>query len=119
MSETPDPTRLMELAKAATPGPWTIDVEGNDQYLRGADGKSLMCDMQYYPWTFDRDEDWEYVAAFNPQTAIALLTQLADLQAENARLTAALNQVNGCRMQPCPQCREFITAALTPKGETP
>lgn len=54
---------IKQRLEAATPGPWVMRIDG-DRYLEApnAGPGALMCDTQYYPWTFDRQEDWEFVA---------------------------------------------------------
>lgn len=39
-----------------------VESDG-DKYLRDADGNSLMCDMNYYPWTPNSESDWQLIAA--------------------------------------------------------
>ncbi len=48
--------------KKFTPGPWVFEYEGADKYIT-AQGKSLMCDMDYYPWNSDNEHDWHLIAA--------------------------------------------------------
>jgi hypothetical protein len=55
------PTAMETPVDAHSPLPWRLDGHGGDRYLRDADGKALCCDMQYYPWCFDRDGDWRLV----------------------------------------------------------
>lgn len=40
--------------------PWRIeyDHEFETKMIRSEDGKSLMCNAQYYPWTPRNDYDW-------------------------------------------------------------
>lgn len=56
-------------------GPWYVDntADGNT-HIRDANGNSLMCDEQYYPWVPDNPADWELIAA-----APDLLAALKDL----------------------------------------
>lgn len=46
-----------------TPGPWRVTEEDGDRELLAANGESLMCDLQYYPWTPASDADWRLIAA--------------------------------------------------------
>jgi hypothetical protein len=53
-------------ANAATTGPWEVDQK-DCTVLRAPNGppadQSLMGDAQYYPWTPDRIEDWQFIAS--------------------------------------------------------
>lgn len=44
-------------------GPWKKVFRNGATHIEDADGNSLMCDEQYYPWTPDKDEDWNLIAA--------------------------------------------------------
>jgi hypothetical protein len=47
-----------------TPGPWRVTDEKYEcRQIKSADGKSLMGDEQYYPWTPADIEDWHLIAA--------------------------------------------------------
>lgn len=50
-----------------TPGPWRLTDGNSDTYecrqIKSADGRSLMGDEQYYPWTPSDIEDWRLIAA--------------------------------------------------------
>lgn len=46
-----------------TPGPWRIEVSDGAKHLRSAKGDSLMCNMDFYPWTPDNPDDWTLIAA--------------------------------------------------------
>jgi hypothetical protein len=60
---------LKKLAKP-TPGPWRFE-QGEVRHIRAADGESLMCDEQYYPWCPGADADWNLIAA-SPEMLVAL-----------------------------------------------
>lgn len=72
--------RLEEIEarlNAATAWPWKVEPEGGDDHLRSADGESLMCNTSYYPWTPDREEDWQFIASA-PSDIRYLLDQLKE-----------------------------------------
>lgn len=46
-----------------TKGPWELRFRDGDRHIYSADGNSLMCDMQYYPWCPENDADWSLIAA--------------------------------------------------------
>jgi hypothetical protein len=81
-----------------TPGPWRIECDGDTRYsdwnMVGADGTSLMCNTQYYPWTPTKDEDWHLIVAA-PELLAALKLLVEDREAdgygsEEPALTAKL-----------------------------
>ena len=73
---------LLEIAKSATPGPWNYEPE---RY-------SAMCVIGIKPiddrWIahcqpeFNGQQNGQFIATFNPQTVIDLITQLKDAQVE-------------------------------------
>ena len=73
---------LLEIAKSATPGPWNYEPE---RY-------SAMCVIGIKPiddrWIahcqpeFNGQQNGQFIATFNPQTVIDLITQLKDAQGE-------------------------------------
>lgn len=72
---------LREVAEKATPGPWIHANEHGDDVIRTASGDALMYDTDYYPWFSLSNDDWMYIATFNPQTILALLDHLASEKA--------------------------------------
>ena len=46
-----------------TPGPWTFSQAHGNRYIKSADGKLSICDMDYYPWVDATDDDWRLIAA--------------------------------------------------------
>jgi hypothetical protein len=99
--------RLRQLESQASKAPWTFASEGGDNYVRDADNRSLSCDMQYYPWTFD-PEDAEFLAA--SRNALPELLQAAEtlatlraLRPELERVFANINAESPYRM-----CRKVL-----------
>lgn len=45
-----------------TKGPWTFEKKEN-WHIRDAEGNSMMCDEQYYPWVPSNEADWHVMAA--------------------------------------------------------
>jgi hypothetical protein len=76
---------LRRVAEAATPGPWFVCREVND------DGTVDIETGRHSDWPPAQNCEFptcHYIAAFNPKTAIELLDRLAALEAENAALKA-------------------------------
>jgi hypothetical protein len=103
---TEDDLKAIEArANAATPGPWEIDQK-DCTVLRAPNGppadQSLMGDEQYYPWTPDRIEDWQFIASARTDVpaliaevrrlgeALALCSHARDLNQTRARAAEAL-----------------------------
>lgn len=84
---------LREVAEKATPGPWLYRGKSNswhqapDPGTNYTYGHSIMDEYNEM-----KVEDVEYVEAFHPTTAIALLDELAALRTENEGLMEALSQ---------------------------
>ena len=73
---------LLEAAKAATPGPWDFKSGGRfELHMPAMEFTCQMCDEQYYPWTPDRKEDWEWIALANPATILELCALLEKAEA--------------------------------------
>lgn len=108
---TDDELKAIEArANAATPGPWEVEQK-ECTVLRAPNGppsdQSLMGDEQYYPWTPDRIEDWQFIAATR--------TDVPALVAEVRRLREALT---GISRQKCPVCEGPEVAAVMLRGES-
>ena len=54
--------RSMVMARHS-PGPWQITREMGETHIRTADNESIMCDMRYYPWVPDDQDDWNLISA--------------------------------------------------------
>lgn len=75
--------RLEELAKKATPGPWT--------YGDNRDGLGNMLHPAKYPgkyspianFEFTEEEDAEYLANCNPETILELIRRLREAESRN------------------------------------
>src|SRR5690606_3901268 len=83
------PDRLQELrriAEAATPGPWEWD---KSLHLFSATGKPVLT-KPFSPDNPDvveaRPEDLDYIERFDPETALALLNRVEQLEADNNKL---------------------------------
>jgi hypothetical protein len=66
-------------ARAATPGPWRVDQNNEGLHLRSYDGKSMMCNADYYPWV-PGSCDFDYIAAANPANVLALIARIKELE---------------------------------------
>ena len=77
-----DIAKLREAGNAATSAPWTFTDEGNWQ-LEMSDKGCQMCDEQYYPWTPDREEDWNFMEVARNNWD-ALLDRIEELEKEAA-----------------------------------
>lgn len=97
-----DIDRLEMLAKAATPGPWT--VEDRDGLLSPT-GSALVRGAHGYEGYFSLDEDAAYCAAANPAAILALIAEVRALREDRARLdwldrmNAGLNHHYGTKYQ--------------------
>lgn len=80
MTEPLDLDRLREVAKKATPGPWTLI--GGGEYLTPIGLMVAPDDGGVWP------EDATHIAAFDPPTVLALLDRVAELEAKVARVNA-------------------------------
>ena len=47
----------------AIKGPWNWKWDEGDRKLYNANGRCIMCDTSYYPWTPQTDEEWSLIAA--------------------------------------------------------
>jgi Ead/Ea22-like protein len=96
---------LRKLAEAATPGPW--QRSGVRQTLRDEDCVPIAAadDKAYIFLPIGRDHagalrDASFIAAFNPQAALALLQRLTDAEVENASLRERLEAVQAIASGP-------------------
>lgn len=84
-----------------SPGPWRVETEGGDKYLKDATGHELMCDMTYYPWVPEISADWHLMASA-PEMLAALkdcreALRRADATGELAVVDAAIAKAEGTR----------------------
>ena len=119
---TEDLNKLRELAEAATPGPWTV-------YNRNGHNAP---DDDFLGWEFDqgpeepdrgqfRGPDARFIAAFNPATALSLLSRLKATEERAERLEGALRRIaDGLHDVRAPHrfsaAREIADAALKTEG---
>ena len=98
----PNLSDLERLARAATPGPWTIDeaprpagsinatVDGRNVQVASADGQAAMFDMRAEPHAVQH-ANAAFIAAANPTAVIALIERVRELE---AGLGEALSTIN-------------------------
>ncbi len=97
MSETPalpDLDALQRLAEAATPGPWSLDTDANDQQMVlavEADFWVALCPHQCVrSIEVQAGKNAAHIAALNPTTTLAWIAATRALVAERADLGAQL-----------------------------
>ena len=76
---------LEKLAKAATPGPWIGERDGDSSPGGSIVNRALTAEEFNDKWCVAEaynDDNWRYIAAFNPQTAQALITRVQTAEAE-------------------------------------
>ncbi|HBN9649616.1 TPA: ead/Ea22-like family protein [Pseudomonas aeruginosa] len=96
-----DHAELRRLAKAATPGPWTLyapeDYQGPEELpgygVECAEGRAIVWGALEPETGCQFDRDAEFIAAANPKTILALLDEIDRLKAENDALRGALQAV--------------------------
>lgn len=80
---------LEQLAGKATPGPWVLDFEGGSLYIceQEDDDKAIAVALPYdkglsgeWDGGIKTDANWQYIAAANPATILALLAERAELK---------------------------------------
>lgn len=93
-----DHAELRRLAKAATPGPWTLyvpeDYQGPEELpgygVECAEGRAIVWGALEPETGCQFDRDAEFIAAANPKTVLAVLDDIDRLKAENEALRGAL-----------------------------
>ncbi|MFU2841872.1 ead/Ea22-like family protein [Pseudomonas aeruginosa] len=96
-----DHAELRRLAKAATPGPWTLyvpeDYQGPDELpgygVECAEGRAIVWGALEPETGCQFDRDAEFIAAANPQAILALLDEIDGLSDE---LSACTEHPGGC-----------------------
>lgn len=108
MSERVSDTRLAELravAEAATPGPWEADGQEVTQHWSRPEpwttiaSSEVVCMSYCYGGSargIERDEDADHIAAFDPPTVLALLSEIAELRDRETRIHHVLSGVPEC-----------------------
>lgn len=76
-----------------TPGPWTIEIDGDDYILGSAANNYMMCDTAYYPTALEF-KDACYVVAAQPDNIRALLDRIASLEAALRTSLVAMKLAN-------------------------
>ncbi|MFK1232357.1 ead/Ea22-like family protein [Pseudomonas aeruginosa] len=96
-----DHAELRRLAKAATPGPWTLyvpeDYQGPEELpgygVECAEGRAIVWGALEPETGCQFDRDAEFIAAANPQAILALLDEIDGLSDE---LSACTEHPGGC-----------------------
>jgi hypothetical protein len=92
MTATPlSPSHLSQLeavARAATPGPWSVREESHETLMTAA---VVNVNGMYVAESACQPDD-EFIAAFSPSTALALLERIRELE---AGLREACNMLDG------------------------
>lgn len=93
---------LEAVAKAATPGPWTVaeDLEG---YVYAGDGETVAMDER------EGVADVEHIATFDPPTALALIARVRELE-------AALDKALGYRQDDQAYCFKLVAEREQAQG---
>ncbi|HCF2412887.1 TPA: ead/Ea22-like family protein [Pseudomonas aeruginosa] len=89
-----DHAELRRLAKAATPGPWTLyvpeDYQGPEELpgygVECAEGRAIVWGALEPETGCQFDRDAEFIATANPKTILAMLDEIDRLKAENEAL---------------------------------
>lgn len=110
-----DHAELRRLAKAATPGPWTLyvpeDYQGPEELpgygVECAEGRAIVWGALEPETGCQFDRDAEFIAAANPKTILALLDEIDGMKASGWRN----HSVNYARAEKCPQTLETAQAA--------
>lgn len=76
---------LRKTAEAATPGPWDLYSTQDYEVFCATNFTDSNYDPPAVTYGSDRSEDAEFIATFNPETALALLSSLEQAE-ESARL---------------------------------
>lgn len=61
--------------------PWKVEWNDGALHMRSADGESLMCNEQYYPWVPRERKDWDFIvrAVNNHERLLEALNGLVGL----------------------------------------
>jgi hypothetical protein len=105
-------------ANAATPGPWEVEQKGCT-VLRAPNGppadQSLMGDEQYYPWTPDRIEDWQFIASARTDVP-ALVAEVRRLRGPHSSGELPAN-LSGCDHVAISECTPASNEQLAIRAE--
>lgn len=115
-----DLIHLRQLAEAATPGPWRVCAGGRAPYVAAAAGTPIV-DLEITGAQIDFEQaDAEHIAAFGPETALALLAVVEAAQRfRQIRLasTDGKQTQRGQRSKLLQEMGERLDAALAPFTE--
>ena len=70
------------------PTPWDVSRDHGDCHVRDAEGTSLICDMQYYPWAPSEEDMGFIVEAVNNHERLAQRVQELEKALKSAASTA-------------------------------
>ncbi|HDQ4479369.1 TPA: ead/Ea22-like family protein [Pseudomonas aeruginosa] len=114
-----DHAELRRLAKAATPGPWTLyvpeDYQGPEELpgygVECAEGRAIVWGALEPETGCQFDRDAEFIAAANPKAILALLDEIDRLKAENEALRKIISEcAKACGAGCAPECTlEFMS----------
>ena len=82
---------LRKTAEAATPGPWDLYSTQDYEVFCAANFTDSNYDPPAVTYGSDRSEDAEFIATFNPETALALLSRLEQAEQAVARVREVAN----------------------------
>lgn len=99
-----DHAELRRLAKAATPGPWTLyvpeDYQGPEELpgygVECAEGRAIVWGALEPETGCQFDRDAEFIAAANPQAILGLIEEVEKLRADTSSMRGSLNANSKC-----------------------
>ncbi|HHN0112341.1 TPA: ead/Ea22-like family protein [Pseudomonas aeruginosa] len=120
-----DHAELRRLAKAATPGPWTLyvpeDYQGPEELpgygVECAEGRAIVWGALEPETGCQFDRDAEFIAAANPKAILALLDEIDRLKAENEALRKDAARYRWLRERDLETIRQGgVFAGMTPEN---
>ncbi|MGI0560472.1 ead/Ea22-like family protein [Pseudomonas aeruginosa] len=99
-----DHAELRRLAKAATPGPWTLyvpeDYQGPEELpgygVECAEGRAIVWGALEPETGCQFDRDAEFIAAANPQAILRLIEEVEKLRADTSSMRGSLKANSKC-----------------------
>lgn len=86
---------LEELAKGATPGPWSVGWGRDWDLFDSVCGDNMgcvICEADKCSDVIQASADMLYIAYMNPATALLIFEEMRRLQAENKKLRAQIEE---------------------------
>ncbi|RKS19671.1 Ead/Ea22-like protein [Arthrobacter sp. AG1021] len=83
---------LRKTAEAATPGPWDLYSTQDYEVFCAANFTDSNYDPPAVTYGSDRSEDAEFIATFNPETVLALLSRLEQAEQAVQRVREVIRQ---------------------------